>query len=472
MSLDNLVRALSLRVVARRCPSLASQKASGVPLARTVTGILLLCLLLLAAPATPAEDVREATLPNGLKILLLEDHRSPVVTIQVWYRVGSRNEQLGKTGLSHLLEHMMFKGTTTHGPKVYATLIERNGGNDNAFTAQDYTGYYVNISSDKLDIVLSLEADRMQNLTLDPKEFDAERQVVIEERRTRTDDNPVGALVEELNALAFKAHPYGWPIIGWMEEIKRLTVEDLRQYYRTYYVPNNAVLVAVGDFAAPDLLRKIEATFGKIPRGPDPPLVRSVEPEQRGERRLILKKEAELPFVFFGYPVPNYRSSDSYALDLLSTLLSEGRVSRLYRRLVYEQQIALDAGGDYTRLALDPDLFTFYAQVMPEKSVEEVERALLSEVERLKMELVDERELARAKNQLEAAFLFGQDSIFRRARILAVNEMAGGWRLMDAYLPAIRAVTREDLRRVAQTYFAADRRNLAILVPLKPEPKP
>ncbi len=451
----------------------AAIEANGVPLVRTrrriqVIFLLLLCLLL-AAPASPAEDVFEATLGNGLKVLLLEDHRSQVVTVQVWYRVGSRNEQLGKTGLSHLLEHMMFKGTPTYGPKAYSTLIERNGGNDNAFTGQDYTGYYVNIAEDKLDIVVSLEADRMQNLSLDPKEFESERQVVIEERRTRTDDSPVGALMEELNALAFKAHPYGWPVIGWMEEIKRLTVEDLRQYYRTYYAPNNAVVVAVGDFKAPDLLKKIEATFGKIPRGSDPPQVRSVEPEQHGERRLILKKEAQLPFVLFGFLTPNYRSPDSYALDLLSTLLSEGRTSRLYRRLVYEQQIALDAGGDYARLSVDPELFTFYAQVMPEKSVEEVEKALLAEVERLKMEPVEERELARAKNQLEAAFLFSQDSIFRRARILAVNELAGGWRLRDAYLPGIRAVTREDLRRVAQTYFTEDRRNVAILLPIKRE---
>jgi zinc protease len=256
-----------------------------------------------------------------------------------------------------------------------------------------------------------------------------------------------------------------------MEDLKRLTVEDLRQYDRAYYAPNNAVVVAVGDFPAGALLKKIEAAFGTIPRAGDLPAVRSVEPEQRGERRLVLNKEAQLPFVMIGYPVPNYRSPDSHALELLSTLLSEGRASRLYRRLVYEQEIARDAGGEYSRLSLDPDLFTFYAQVMPDKSVEEVEKALMAEVERLKTGLPDEVELARAKNQLEAAFLFQQDSIFARARVLAVHELAGGWRLMEAYLPGIRAVTREDLKRVAQTYFVADHRNVAILVPIKPDGK-
>jgi len=452
----------------------AAPEASGASLGRAIASALVIALVFAAAAAgavNAAEQVVAATLPNGLKVLLLEDHRSPVVTFQVWYKVGNRNEQLGRTGLSHLLEHMMFKGTPTHGPRVYSTLIEENGGNENAFTTQDYTAYFVNITADKLDVVLGLEADRMQNLTLDPKEFEAERQVVIEERRTRSDDSPVGALVEELHALAFKAHPYGWPIIGWMDDIRQLTVDDLRQYYRTYYVPNNAVVVAVGDFQARDLLRKIEAAFGKIPRGGDPAAVRSVEPGQRGERRLALKKEAQLPFVMIGYPVPNYRSPDSYALEVLSTLLSEGRASRLYRRLVYEQEIARDAGGEYSRLSLDSDLFTFYAQVMPEKPVEEVEKALMTEVERLKTEMVDEIELARAKNQLEAAFLFQQDSVFARARLLATYELAGGWPLMEAYRPGVRAVTREDLRRVAQTYFVPDHRNVALLLPINTDAK-
>ncbi len=427
---------------------------------------LFLVLLLLPVPARAAE-VLEATLENGLKVLLLEDHRSPVATFQVWYRVGSRNERPGLTGLSHLLEHMMFKGTSRYGPGVFATMIEQNGGQDNAFTSQDYTAYFVNLAADRLDIVLELEADRMQNLLLDPQAFQSERQVVMEERRTRTDDDPVAAMGEELSAIAFKLHPYGLPIIGYMEDIRRLTVEDLRAWYETYYVPGNAIIVAVGDFKAPELLEKIRKVFGPIPQGPAPPPVRVVEPPQEGERRVVVKKrEARLPFVFMGYLTPTHASADSFALDLLSTILSEGRSSRLYRRLVYEQRLALDAGGDYSFLARDPDLFTFYASVMPGKGVDEVEKALLAEVERLKTEPVTDEELARARNQLEAGFVFRQDSVFRRAMTLARFQLAGDWRLIDRYLPGIRAVTKADIMRVARTYFDPDKRNTGILLPL------
>lgn len=433
---------------------------------RSVACLLALLLLSLAVPA-PAAEVLEAMLENGLKVLLLEDHRSPVATFQVWYRVGSRNERPGLTGLSHLLEHMMFKGTTKYGPGVFGALIDQQGGQDNAFTSQDYTAYFVNLAADRLDIVLDLEADRMQNLLLDPQAFEAERQVVMEERRTRTEDDPVSAMAEELGAIAFKLHPYGLPIIGYMEDLKRLTVEDARAWYRTYYVPNNALIVAVGDFRAPELLEKIRKVFGPIPRGPDPPAMRIVEPPQDGERRVVVKKqEARLPFVFMGYLAPNHASPDSFALDLLSTILSAGRSSRLYRRLVYEQRLALDAGGDYSFLALDPDLFTFYASVMPGKAVEEVERALLAEVERLKAEPVTDEELARAKNQVEASFVFRQDSVFRRAMTLARFELARDRRLMEQYLPGIRAVTAADIMRVARTHFAPDRRNTGILLPL------
>ncbi|MBI2462107.1 MAG: insulinase family protein [Candidatus Rokubacteria bacterium] len=427
---------------------------------------LLVLLLALSAPAQAAE-VLEAILDNGLKVLLLEDHRSPVATFQIWYRVGSRNERPGLTGLSHLLEHMMFKGTARFGPGVFATTIEQLGGQDNAFTSQDYTAYFVNLAADRLDVVLELEADRVQHLLLDPKAFEAERRVVLEERRTRTEDDPVSAMAEELGAIAFRLHPYGLPIIGYKEDIERLTVEDLRAWYRAYYAPSNALVVAVGDFNAAELLEKIRKAFGAIPRGPDPPPVRVVEPGQDGERRVVVKKqEARLAFVFMGYLTPNHASPDSFALDVLATILAAGRSSRLYQGLVYEQRLALDAGGDYSFLASDPDLFTFYASVLPGKTVEEVERALLAEVERLKTEPVTDEELARAKNQIDAGFVFRQDSVFRRAMTLARFELAGDWRLMDRYLPGIRAVTPADLLRVARTYFDPDRRNTGILLPL------
>ncbi len=419
-----------------------------------------------------ADDVLEATLENGLRVLLLEDHRSPVVSFQVWYRVGSRNERPGATGLAHFLEHMMFKGTSTYGPRMFATLVEQNGGQDNAFTGQDLTSYFVNIAADKLDLVIALEADRMRDLLLDPKEFQSERMVVMEERRLRTEDDPEGFLAEELSAIAFLAHPYRSPTVGWMEDIRRLSVEELRTFYRTYYVPNNALVVAAGDFKAADLLEKIRQHFGPIPRGAEPPPVEAVEPRQNGERRVTVRKEAQVPLVFVGYQVPNYTSKDAPALELLSAILSEGRSSRLYRRLVYEQQIALNAGGEYAYFSADPNLFWFFATGQPGQSPEALEQALVREVERLKTEPVSEAELERAKNQIEASFVFRQDSVYSRVSLLARFELIGGWRLEKAFVPAIRAVTAADLRRVVQTYFPDERRNVGVLVPIPPPATP
>ncbi len=281
--------------------------------------------------------------------------------------------------------------------------METAGGQDNAFTSRDVTVYHVTVAAEQLDLVLELEADRMRHLLLAPREVDAERKVVMEERRTRTEDDPVGALAELFNTVAFAAHPYRLPTIGLAQDIERLTASDLRSWYETYYRPNNAIVAVVGDFRAPELLDKIRMRFGAVPRGPDPPRVAVVEPEQRGERRVWLRKEAQLPVVFVGYPVPNHRSADAYALEVLSTVLSGGRTSRLYRRLVYEERLALEAAGDYPRLTLDPDTFTFYVTVLPGRTVEEAETALDAEVERLRTELVSEEELRRAQNQLEAA---------------------------------------------------------------------
>lgn len=431
-----------------------------------LAGLLVAPLVGLACPWAGAQEVVEATLDNGLRVLLQEDHRSPVASFQVWYRVGSRDERVGLTGLSHYLEHMMFKGTSTYGPRVYSKLIETVGGQDNAFTSRDTTVYHVTVAAEQLDLVLELEADRMRHLLLDPREIDSERKVIMEERRTRTEDDPVGALSELFNAAAFVAHPYRLPTIGFAQDIERLTASDVRTWYDAYYQPNNAIVAVAGDFRAPELLEKIRTRFGAIPRGPDPPRLTVTEPEQRGERRVWLRKEAQLPVVFAGYPAPNHRSEDAYPLEVLSAVLSGGRTSRLYRRLVYEERLALEAGGDYTRLTLDPDTFTFYVTVLPGRSVEEAERALTAEVERLRTELISEEELQRAQNQLEATYLFAQDSVFNRSATLARHELLGGWRLRETYLAGIRAVTREDVRRVAERHLVPERRTTAILLPI------
>ena len=434
---------------------------------RWLPALSLVIAIAVGSPGTAAEPPRvlAVTLDNGLRVLLLEDHRSPIVSLQLWYRVGSRNEARGATGIAHFLEHLMFRGTPTHGPGEYAKIVERNGGQDNAFTSQDVTSYYVDIAADRLDLVLALEADRMQNLTLDPKIVDSEREVVTEERRTRTEDDPGGALGEEVSALAFRAHPYGQPIIGWAVDLKRITREEIRAFYKTYYAPDNALLVVAGDFKTEAVLAKIKQLFGPIPRGPEPPKVLAVEPEQSSERRLLVQRPAELPIVYIGYPVPNQQSPDAAALDLLSVVLSGGRSSRLYRHLVYERQLALEAGGDYSYFSFDPNLFWFYATPLPGQTPETLEKELLGEMEQLKKEPVGDDELKRAKNQIEAGFVFQDDSVHKRATLLARFELIGGFALKDQYLDKIRAVTTADLQRVAQRYFTADKKNVGILLP-------
>jgi zinc protease len=418
-----------------------------------------------AAETGPPPAVLAATLDNGLRVLLLEDHRSPIVTVQMWYRVGSRNEARGATGIAHFLEHLMFRGTAKYGPGVFARLVERNGGQDNAFTSQDVTSYYVNIAADKLDLVLDLESDRMHNLQLDPKIITSEREVVIEERRTRTEDDPGGFLGEEVSALAFRAHSYGQPIIGWTVDLNRITPEEIRAFYRTYYVPNNALLVAVGDFKAAEVLAKIKTTFGAIPRAAALPPVLAVEPPQNGERRVHVQKQAQLPIVYIGYPVPNHTSPDAPALELLSVVLAGGRSSRLYRELVYDRQLALEAGGDYSYFSLDPNLFWFWATPLPGQTPETLEKELLAQMEKLGREPVSDVELTRAKNQIEASFVFQDDSIHRRASLLARFELLGDYARKDKYLDLIRAVTAADLQRVARAYFQDDKKNVGILVP-------
>jgi zinc protease len=426
---------------------------------------LLVVSLLISSGARAADRVVATTLDNGLRVLLIEDARSPIVSFQVWYRVGSRNEHRGATGIAHFLEHLMFKGTPSHGPKQFARLVEQNGGQDNAFTSQDVTSYYVNIAADKLDLVIDLEADRMQNLLLDPKEINSERQVVIEERRTRTEDDPSGFLGEEVSSIAFKAHPYGAPIIGWMDDIKRITPDEIRAFYKTYYVPNNAIVVAVGAFRADDALEKIKRRFGRIPRGKVPPPMLAVEPLQNGERRVIVKKQAELPIVYMAWHVPNHRSDDSVPLEVLSTILAGGRASRLYRDLVYQRQLALEAGGDNSYFSIDPSLFWFWATPMPGQTPEKLETELSAHMERLKTEPVTDEELTRAKNQIEAAFVYQEDSIHQRASLLARFELIGGYAMKDSFLAKVRAVTAADLTRVARAWFDPDKKSVGVLLP-------
>jgi len=412
-------------------------------------------------------QIQEVTLDNGLKVLLLENHKSPVVTFQIWYRVGSRNEKDGKSGLSHFLEHMIFKGTRRVGPEEYSRIIAKNGGRSNAFTSTDMTVYFATMSREKIGIAIELEADRMTNALLGGNYFEPEKKVIMEERRLRTEDNPVSALAEITGAVAYTVHPYRRPVIGWMGDIQGLSREDLQRHYRTYYVPNNAFIVMTGDFLTGEILSRINAAFGKIPRGPVPPKVMIVEPQQRGERRVFLKKEAELPFLTIYYHVPNLKDPDGFALDLLSVILAGGRSSRLYKDLVYDKRLTRGVDADYDGLALDHTIFSISAQVMPEKAPAEVEGAIDLLLDRVRSELVGERELKKAKNQIEAAFVFGQDSIFGQAMRMGQYESAVQWQFLERYLAGISKVTPGDILKVAKRYLDPDRRTVGILIPIK-----
>lgn len=429
--------------------------------------ILLLLLFVLTPLSAYPMDIREYTLDNGLKVLMLENHKAPTATFQVWYRVGSRDENIGKTGLSHLLEHMMFKGTEKYGPKTFSQSIKRAGGRDNAFTSREYTGYFQLIASDRIGLPIELEADRMRNLVLTPRAVLSERDVVMEERRMRYEDDPRNLVFEEVMAAAFKSHPYRWPVIGWMSDLKGLDPRDLIEHYRTYYVPDNAVVIVVGDINPEEVLADIRERFGEIPKGPGIRRLRQVDAGQSGERRVYVKKEARLPYMLSAYKAPDIRHEDAYALEVLGYILSGGKSSRLFRSLVYEQQLAVSAWASYDGLYADPFLFFFGATAAQGRKIEDVEKAIIAEIEKIGKEPPTERELRKAKNQIEASFIMQQDSIYMQARIIGSFEMAGGWRLLGKYLDGIRKVSPEDVSRVAVKYLTGDKRTTGILIPLE-----
>ncbi|MBA3060869.1 MAG: insulinase family protein [Nitrospirae bacterium] len=429
--------------------------------------LAVLIFIILLLPLSLSAGVNEYKLDNGLKVLVIEDHKAPLTTFQIWYRVGSRDEPAGKSGISHLLEHMMFKGTPKYSSKAFSKMVKRKGGVDNAFTTKDYTMYYQTLASDRIDISIELEADRMQNLILDPKEVIAERNVVMEERRMRYDDDPQNSLYEEVIAAAFKSHSYHWPVIGWMSDISSIERSDLLSHYRAYYSPDNAVIAVSGDVQADEIIKKIKASFGSIPPASSRTVVTSKETEQKGERRISLKREAELPYIITVYHTPSFPHPDSYALEVLGMILSGGKSSRLYRSIVYEKKLAIGASADYSGFNKDPYLFLFDATAAPGKDIKDVENALYAEIEKIKKELPSEREVQKAKNQIEASFVMGQDSIYYQAQIAGMFEMLGSWNLKEQYLENIRKTTPEDVSRVAKKYLHEDNRTVGILIPIK-----
>jgi len=439
--------------------------------AAVIWAALLFCTLAAGfARAGIADGVKTKTLSNGLRVLVLENHKAPVATFNVFYHVGSRNEQFGRTGISHLLEHLMFRGTKKYGPDEFSNIIQENGGMDNAYTTADYTCYFVNINKDHLDVPISLEADRMANFA--PQGFESERAVVIEERRMRTEDKPEDALDEQTRAAAFVEHPYHWPVIGWMQDIRRLTLDDVYAYHSIYYSPQNAVIVTVGDFKADQVMKQIEEAFSGIKNGPKPPPMPIVEPEQRGERRIELLHAADLPAFQEGFHVPNFKAgSDAYALEVAGEVLADGKSSRLYRRLVMEKRMVVDINAGLDIRSFDPDLFLFAAQMRPGVKTEDALAEVDREIAELRDHLVSADELQKAKNLEAAQFVFGQDSVFNQAMWLGIYELLGDYRQVDAYLPGIDKVTAADVQRVVRKYLVGDNRTTGVLIPTGMLPK-
>ena len=416
-------------------------------------------------------EVHEFKLDNGLKILVKEDHRAPVVVSQIWYKVGSSYEPNGITGISHVLEHMMFKGTEKHGPNEFSRIIAENGGRENAFTGQDYTAYFQQLEKSRLPISFELEADRMRNLLLKEEEYNKEIKVVMEERRMRTDDKPEALTYEYFNATAFVNSPYHHPIIGWMDDLKNLTVKDLRQWYQRWYAPNNATLVVVGDVNAQDVFELAKKYFGPLKPSEIPPIKPQREIEQKGTRYIKVKAPAELPYVLMGYKTPTITSAseewEPYALEMLAGILDGGDSARFSKQLVRGSQIAANAGVGYDPRSRLAGLFTIDGTPAKGHTIEELEKALQEQTKKIREELVSQEELERVKAQVVASNVYERDSIFYQAMQIGSLETVGlPWKLTDQYVDRIRAVTAEQVQKVAQKYLIDDHLTIATLEPL------
>ncbi len=430
------------------------------------TLILMTMLFLLSSSLMAAEKwpVKKHVLDNGMRLLVLEDHSTPAINMQIWYHVGSKNERPGITGVSHLFEHMMFMGTDKLAPKEFTRLIQKNGGLSNAYTTADMTVYHQDIGKDKLDMIAELEADRMQHLKINPENLASERQVVLEERGWRYENSPFGDILIQLNANMYLAHPYQWLPIGWRKDIEEITVEDCQHYFDTYYNPANAVMVICGDVKFDDVVKTIDKHFGAIPANTDMPRPIWNEPEQKGERRIDFHKVSQLPIFIAGYHAPPAGSDDSYPLQVLARILSGGESSRAYQRLVYNEQIALFAGGEYGPNE-QAGIFYAYAAMQPGQTTADGEKSLYEEIEKLKNEPVTPDELQKAKNQLEAEFYMGAQSLEQKGSQLGYAEtILGDYNIVFTEAEKYAAVTAEDVMRVARKYLDPMKRTVITVI--------
>ncbi len=431
------------------------------------------CMVFLLAllPAAAHADIQEYKLANGLKIVVQEDHRSPVVVTQVWYRAGSLDEYNGTTGVAHVLEHMMFKGTKKVPAGQFSRLIASAGGRENAFTANDHTVYFQQLEKSRLELALRLEADRMANLLLTDKDYAKEIRVVMEERRWRTEDKPQALVYEQFQAAAYQAHPYGRPVIGWMNDLEQMTVADARDWYRRWYEPNNATLVVVGDVSPKVVLQLATKYFGPLKSHPLPVRKAQIEPLQHGERRVTVQAQAKLPYVLLGYHVPVLydpeREWEPYALEILSGVLDGNASARLNQNLVRRDRIAIDVSTGYEMVQRGgTTMFQLDGTPSEGVPVADLENAILGEIEQLKENGVTADELLRVKAQVIAADVYQRDSMFYQAMKIGNLETAGlSWRLLKDYPARLQAVTAEQVQAVARKYLTTDNLTVATLDP-------
>jgi zinc protease len=424
-----------------------------------------------AAPASPASvptpklDVKSWTLANGLEVLFLADHKAPIATVQVFYHVGSKDEHVGIRGVAHMFEHMMFKGSAHVPPEAHARLLKEVGGQVNAFTTEDLTAYHDTVPPSYVGFALQLEAERMRNLKLLPATVDSERHVVEEEKRLRVDNDPVGKAIEKFRALAFAKHPYNWTAIGTIEDLEKVTPADCQRFYDTYYQPNNATLILVGDLDEVAVRKLVDQYFGPIPRGPAPPRTYAAEPPQTAARTATLQIEVQIPILIGGYHIPGAADADLPALEVLAAILSAGESSRLPERLVRHDHLAIASGG-LTEVMENPGLFLVYAAYLPGKDPDKVLAALNEEVARVRDAPVTAAELDKAKNQLAAAFVFSLETVDGIAtRLGEAQYIEGDWHRFIEGAKRYLAVTAADVQRVARKYLVDANLTRVTLVP-------
>jgi zinc protease len=432
--------------------------------------------LVLSVTAVAAQaKVSEYQLDNGLKLIVKEDHRAPVVVSQVWYKVGSSYEHNGTTGISHVLEHMMFKGTNKHPPGEFSRIIAANGGRENAFTSQDYTAYFQSLEKSRLPVSFELEADRMRNLKLEKSEFAKEVKVVMEERRLRTEDNPESLTYEQFNAVAYTASPYRIPTIGWMNDLQNLRVEDLQHWYEKWYAPNNAIVVVVGDVKPDEVYALAKKYFGPLKPSQLSPPKPQLEPKQDGIRTMLVKTPAQLPYLIMGFKVPALKEAkpewEAYALEVLAGIFDGGDSARLTTRLVRQQGIANSAGAGYDLYDRLSGMFLFEGVPAQGKTVAQLKQALQDQIADLQNHPVSTQELERVKAQVVADKVYERDSVFYQAMQIGTLEAVGlDWKTMDEYVPRVQAVTPEQIQAVAKKYLVSEHQTVAELVPLPMDP--